>query len=65
MCFGRVEESPFLSQLKKDVSVQEEDGSVVQYRTIGCEPGGSWDQWGRVVLTYVLIVVGGIEAKKL
>jgi len=64
MCFGRVEESPFLPQLKKDVRVQEEDGSVVQYRTVGCEPGGGWDQWGRVFLTYILIVVGGIEAKK-
>ena len=65
MCFGRIEEPPLLPQLKKDVRVQEEDGGVVQDRTIRCKPGGGWDQWGRVVLTYILIVVSCVETKKM
>jgi hypothetical protein len=63
MCFGGIEEPPFLPQLKKDVRVQEEDGGVVQDGTIGCKPGGGWDQRGRVVLTYILVIVRGIKTE--
>ena len=58
-----VKEPPFLSQLQQDVSVQEEDGSIIQNGTIGCEPCGSGNEGCWVIFAIVIVVISGVEPK--